>query len=165
MGYGVPAALGVQVAHPKSTVVCVTSEGSLMMNIQEMDTIAKYQLPVKIFNLNNKVLGMIRQWQELFHNNHESECDLSGGPDFIGLAEAFGFEKADMLIDVEIGVQRPDEVDIHQVAAIFPYGNASIQVVEGGLDIAKPGGKGHTIIANAAVIVCFDMEAATGGAA
>ena len=102
MGYGVPAALGVQVAHPESTVVCVTSEGSLMMNIQEMDTIAKYQLPVKIFNLNNKVLGMIRQWQELFHDNHESECDLSGGPDFIGLAEAFGFKA--------IQVTDPDEV-------------------------------------------------------
>ncbi len=62
-----------------------------MMNIQEMDTIVKYKLPVKIFNLHNKVLGMIRQWQELFHDNHESECGLSGGPDFIKLAEAFGF--------------------------------------------------------------------------
>jgi len=102
MGYGVPAALGVQVAHPESTVVCVTSEGSLMMNIQEMDTIAKYQLPVKIFNLNNKVLGMIRQWQELFYDNHESECELSGGPDFIGLAKAFGFKA--------IQVTDPDEV-------------------------------------------------------
>ena len=91
MGYGVPAAMGVQVAHPDSTVVCVTSEGSLMMNIQEMNTIAKYKLPVKILNLNNQVLGMIRQWQELFHDNHESECDLSGGPDFLKLAEAFGF--------------------------------------------------------------------------
>ena len=82
----------------------------------------------------------------------------------LGLAEAFGFENSDMLIDVEIGVQRPDEVDIHQVAAIFPYGNASVQVVKGGLDIAKPGGKGHTIVANAAVVVYFDMEAAIGGA-
>ncbi len=91
MGYGVPAAMGVQVAHPDSPVVCVTSEGSLMMNIQEMNTIAKNDLPVKILNLNNQILGMIRQWQELFHDNHESECDLSGGPDFIKLAEAFGF--------------------------------------------------------------------------
>ena len=81
----------------------------------------------------------------------------------LSLAEAFGFEKTDMLINVEIGVQRPDEVDIHQVAAIFPYGNASVQVVEGGLDISKPDDKGHTIIANAAVVVYFDMEAATGG--
>ena len=106
MGYGVPAAMGVQVAHPKSTVVCVTSEGSLMMNIQEMDTIAKYKLPVKILNLNNKVLGMIRQWQELFHGNHESECDLSGGPDFIGLAEAFGFNAVQVTnpADVNAGI-------------------------------------------------------------
>ena len=82
----------------------------------------------------------------------------------LSFAEAFGFEKSDMLIDVEIGVQRPEEVDIHQVASIFTYGNASVQVVEGGLDIAKPDGRGHTIIANAAVVVYFDMEAASGGA-
>ena len=82
----------------------------------------------------------------------------------LSLAEAFGFEKTDMLIEVEIGVQRPDEVDVGQVAAIFPYGNASVQVVEGGLDIAKPDGKGLTIIVNAAVVVYFDMEAKTGAA-
>ena len=82
----------------------------------------------------------------------------------LSLAEAFGFEKADMLIEVEIGVQRPDEVDVGQVAAIFPYGNTSVHVVEGGLDIAKPDGKGRTIIANAAVVVYFDMEAKTGAA-
>ena len=81
----------------------------------------------------------------------------------LSLADAFGFEKSDMLIDVEIGVQRPDKVDIDQVAAIFPYGNLSVQVVEGGLDIPKLDGEGHTIIANAAVIVYFDMEAANGG--
>ena len=81
----------------------------------------------------------------------------------LGLAEVFGFEKSDMLIDVEIGVQCPNEVDIHEVVAIFPYGNASVEVVEGGLDIPKPDGKGHTIIANAAVVVSFDMEAAIGG--
>jgi len=103
MGYGVPAAMGVQVAHPDSDVVCVTSEGSLMMNIQEMNTIAKNKLPVKILNLNNQILGMIRQWQELFHDNHESECDLSGGPDFIKLAEAFGF--------TALSATNPDEVD------------------------------------------------------
>ena len=81
----------------------------------------------------------------------------------LSLTEAFGFEKSDMLIDVEIGVQNPDEVDIHQVAAIFPYGNASVQVVEGGLDIVKPDGRGRTIIANAAVVIYFDMEAAIRG--
>ena len=82
----------------------------------------------------------------------------------LSLAEAFGFEKTDMLIEVEIGVQRPDEVDVGQVAAIFPYGNTSVHVVEGGLDIAKPDGKGRTIIPNAAVVVYFDMEAKTGAA-
>jgi acetolactate synthase-1/2/3 large subunit len=92
MGYGVPAAMGVQVAHPNSTVVCVTSEGSLLMNVQEMATISRYKLPVKILNLNNDRLGMIRQWQELFHSNHESECDLAGRADYLKLAEAFGFK-------------------------------------------------------------------------
>ena len=82
----------------------------------------------------------------------------------LSFAEAFGFEKSDMLIDVEIGVQRPDDVDTRQVAAIFPYGKVSVMVVHGGLDIAKPDGKGRTIIANAAVVVYFDMEAAIGGA-
>ena len=107
MGYGVPAAMGVQVAHPDSPVVCVTSEGSLLMNIQEMNTISKNGLPVKILNLNNQILGMIRQWQELFHDNHESECDLSGGPDFIKLAEAFGFSAFQINdpADVETGIR------------------------------------------------------------
>ncbi len=91
MGYGIPAAMGVQVAHPDASVVCVTSEGSMMMNVQEMATIAKEGLPVKVLCLYNQVLGMIRQWQELFHENNESECDLSNGPDYIKLAEAMGF--------------------------------------------------------------------------
>ena len=80
----------------------------------------------------------------------------------VSFAEAFGFEKSDMLIEVEIGVQRPDEVDVGQILEIFPYGNTSVQVVVGGLDIAKPNGPGHTVIANAAVVVYFDMEATTG---
>ena len=82
----------------------------------------------------------------------------------LSLAEAFGFEKSDMIIDVEIGVQCPQQVDIDKVAAIFPYGQASVQVVEGGLDIDKPDGSGRTIIANAAGVVYFDMEAAGGKA-
>jgi len=82
----------------------------------------------------------------------------------LNLAEAFGFEKSDMIIEVEIGVQRPAEVDKNAVKAIFPYGNTSVQVVEGGLDIDKPNGGGRTVIANAAVVVYFDMESAAGGA-
>ena len=113
MGYGVPAALGVQVAHPEATVICVTSEGSLMMNIQEMGTISKNRLPVKILNLNNEVLGMIRQWQELFHDNHESECDLSGGPNLTGIAEAFGFTAIEVTdpAQVDRGIEKMLETD------------------------------------------------------
>jgi uncharacterized protein (TIGR02058 family) len=82
----------------------------------------------------------------------------------LSLAEAFGFEKSDMIIEVEIGVQCPQKVDIDKVVAIFPCGEVSVQLVEGGLDIDKPDGAGRTIIANAAVVVYFDMEAAGGKA-
>ena len=79
----------------------------------------------------------------------------------ISFAEAFGFEKSDMLIDVEIGVQKPDAVDGAEVKAVLPYGNGSVRVVRGGLDIPKPGGDGVTILANAAIIISFDMERRT----
>ena len=80
----------------------------------------------------------------------------------LGFAEAFGFEKSDMIIEVEVGVQRPQRVDVDKVEAIFPYGTTYVKVVEGGLDIDKPDGQGRTIIANVAVAVYFDMEAAGG---
>ena len=76
----------------------------------------------------------------------------------ISFAEAFGFDKNDMLIDIHIGVQKPDLVDIDVVKAVLPYGNGSVTVGEGGLDIAMPDGSGVTILANAAIIVSFDME-------
>jgi uncharacterized protein (TIGR02058 family) len=76
----------------------------------------------------------------------------------ISFAEAFGFEKSDMLIDVEIGVQQPDAVDADEVKAVLPYGNGGVRVITGGLDIPKPDGKGVTILANAAIIISFDME-------
>ena len=76
----------------------------------------------------------------------------------ISFAEAFGFEKSDMLIDVEIGVQQPDALDADEVKAVLPYGNGGVRVVTGGLDIPKPDGKGVTILANAAIIISFDME-------
>ena len=76
----------------------------------------------------------------------------------ISFAEAFGFEKSDMLIDVEIGVQQPDAVDADEVKAVLPYGNGGVRVVTGGLDIPKPDASGVTILANAAIIISFDME-------
>ena len=76
----------------------------------------------------------------------------------VSFAEAFGFEKSDMLIDIQIGVQKPDEVDVTEVKKALPYGRGTVQVSEGGLDIPKPDGSGTTILANAAIIISFDME-------
>lgn len=90
MGFGLPAAIGVQCAHPEATVITVSGDGSIMMNIQELATLVRYQLPVKVVLFDNSALGMVRQWQELFFDNRESEVDLSDNPDFAKLAEAFG---------------------------------------------------------------------------
>ena len=90
MGYGLPAAMGVQVAHPDSLVIDVSGEGSFMMNMQELSTIAQYDLPVKIFILNNEWLGMVRQWQELIHGGRYSQSYSSSLPDFVKLADTFG---------------------------------------------------------------------------
>jgi acetolactate synthase-1/2/3 large subunit len=90
MGYGLPAAIGVQVAHPKQQVVCVTGEASFMMNIQELSTAVQYRLPVKIIILNNQYMGMVRQWQEMFYASRYSESYMDALPDFVAMAEAFG---------------------------------------------------------------------------
>jgi acetolactate synthase I/II/III large subunit len=103
MGYGLPAAVGVQVAHPDALVIDVAGEASILMNIQEMSTIAQYRLPVKAFILNNQYMGMVRQWQELLHGGRYSESYTAALPDFVKLAEAFGA--------VGRRVERPDEVD------------------------------------------------------
>ncbi|HYM72039.1 MAG TPA: acetolactate synthase 3 large subunit [Stellaceae bacterium] len=90
MGYGLPAAVGVQVAHPDALVIDVAGEASILMNIQEMSTISQYRLPVKVFILNNQYMGMVRQWQELLHGGRYSESYTAALPDFVMLAEAFG---------------------------------------------------------------------------
>ena len=90
MGYGFPAAMGVQVAHPDSLVIDIAGESSFMMNIQELSTIAQYDLPVKVFVVNNQWMGMVRQWQELLHGERYSESYMESLPDFVKLAEAFG---------------------------------------------------------------------------
>ena len=103
MGYGLPAAIGVQIAHPEALVVDIAGEASILMNIQEMSTAAQYRLPVKVFILNNQYMGMVRQWQELLHGGRYSESYTAALPDFVKLAEAFGA--------VGLRVERPDEVD------------------------------------------------------
>jgi acetolactate synthase I/II/III large subunit len=89
MGYGLPAAMGVQIAHPDACVVDIAGEASILMNIQEMGTLAQYRLPVKVFILNNQYMGMVRQWQELLHGSRYSETYSAALPDFVKLADSF----------------------------------------------------------------------------
>ena len=89
MGYGLPAAVGAQVAHPDALVIDIAGEASTLMNIQELGTMAQYRLPVKLFILNNRYMGMVRQWQELLHGSRYSQSYSEALPDFIRLAEAF----------------------------------------------------------------------------
>ncbi len=103
MGYGLPAAMGVQVAHPDALVIDIAGEASILMNIQEMGTLAQYRLPVKIFIINNEYMGMVRQWQELLHGGRYSESYSAALPDFVKLADAFGA--------VGLRADRPDQVD------------------------------------------------------
>ena len=103
MGYGLPAAIGVQIANPKKLVVDIAGEASILMNIQEMSTAIQYRLPVKIFILNNEYMGMVRQWQELLHDKNYSESYTEALPDFVKLAEAYGA--------IGIRAKTPDELD------------------------------------------------------
>ncbi len=90
MGFGLPAAMGVQLAHPDSTVACITGEGSIQMCIQELSTCRQYALPIKIVNLNNGYLGMVRQWQEFFYQKRYAMSYMESLPDFVKLAESYG---------------------------------------------------------------------------
>ncbi|MGC8504568.1 MAG: biosynthetic-type acetolactate synthase large subunit [Acidithiobacillus sp.] len=103
MGYGLPAAMGAQLAEPDSTVLCITGEGSIQMNIQELSTCLQYRLPIKVACLNNHYLGMVRQWQEFFYGSRYAMSYVDALPDFVKLAEAFGHVglRADKPADVE----------------------------------------------------------------
>lgn len=102
MGFGLPAAMGVQVAYPDAQVVCITGEGSIQMNIQELSTCSQYELPVKIINLNNRALGMVRQWQDMQYEGRHSHSYMDSIPDFKGLVEAYGH--------VGISIKTPGEL-------------------------------------------------------
>ena len=103
MGFGLPAAMGVQLAHPKATVACVTGEASIQMCIQELSTCKQYDLPIKIVNLNNRYMGMVRQWQEFFYDRRYSHSYMDALPDFIKLAEAYGH--------VGMKIEKPGDVE------------------------------------------------------
>jgi acetolactate synthase-1/2/3 large subunit len=103
MGVGLPYAMGAALANPDLQIVCVTGEGSIQMCIQELSTAKQFRLPIKIINLNNRYLGMVRQWQEMFHGSRYAESYMDSLPDFVKLAEAYGH--------VGIRVERPEEVE------------------------------------------------------
>ncbi|MCC0055710.1 MAG: acetolactate synthase 3 large subunit [Rhodobiaceae bacterium] len=103
MGYGMPAAIGAQIAHPGKLVIDIAGDASILMNIQELSTAVQYRLPIKVFILNNQYMGMVRQWQQLLHGNRMSESYMESLPDFVKLAEAYGA--------VGIRAQTPQELD------------------------------------------------------
>jgi acetolactate synthase-1/2/3 large subunit len=116
MGFGLPAAMGVQFANPGATVACVTGESSIQMCLQELSTCKQYRLPLKIVNLNNKYMGMVRQWQQFFHGNRYSESYMDALPDFVKLAEGYGHrgvlveKPADVEPALRDGFKRKDEL-------------------------------------------------------
>ncbi len=151
MGYGLPAAAGVQIAHPEALVIDVAGEASILMNIQEMSTVIQHRLPVKVFILNNQYMGMVRQWQELLHGGRYAESYTDALPDFVKLAEAFGAvglraEKPgdlDGLIEEMLAVKRPVIADIvvdqkENCFPMIPSGAPHNEMLLGPEDEAKP---------------------------
>jgi acetolactate synthase-1/2/3 large subunit len=130
MGYGLPAALGVQIAHPNSLVIDIAGDASVQMTMQEMSAAVQYEAPIKIFILNNQYMGMVRQWQQLLHGNRLSHSYTEALPDFVKLAEAYGghgirCEKPDQLDDAiqeMIDVKKPVLFDcrVANLANCFP---------------------------------------------
>tara|TARA_E500000305_G_scaffold56411_1_gene45083 strand:+ start:307 stop:2097 length:1791 start_codon:yes stop_codon:yes gene_type:complete len=152
MGYGLPAAMGVQVAHPDSTVIDIAGEASYLMNIQELSTLAQYRLPVKSFIVNNQWMGMVRQWQELNHGSRYSESYSESLPDFIKVAEAFGgvglrAETVDQLDDVIMEMLETDRFVLADIMVkkdencfpMIPSGAAHHEMLLGPEDKAEQG--------------------------
>ncbi len=150
MGYGLPAAVGVQMAYPDALVVDIAGEASIMMNIQELSTAVQYRLPVKVFIINNKYMGMVRQWQELLHGGRYSESYSETLPDFVKLAEAFGCvgmrcddaAKMDDTIKEMISIKRPVIVDVvvdqkENCFPMIPSGKAHNEMILGAQEKAE----------------------------
>ena len=153
MGYGLPAAMGVQVAQPDSLVIDIAGEASILMNIQELSTICQYRLPVKAFILNNQYMGMVRQWQELLHGGRYSESYMDSLPDFVKLAESFHcvglratkVSEVDDVIKEMLKVKKPVVADIvvdqtENCFPMIPSGAAHNEMLLGPADRKKPGG-------------------------
>jgi acetolactate synthase-1/2/3 large subunit len=154
MGYGLPAGMGVQIAHPDALVIDIAGEASILMNIQEMSTLAQYRLPVKVFILNNEYMGMVRQWQELLHGGRYSESYSAALPDFVKLAESFhgvglrakSVDELDAVILEMIATDRPVIADIcvdqkENCFPMIPSGAAHNEMILGP-DDEQPKAKG-----------------------
>jgi len=161
MGYGLPAAVGVQVAHPNKLVIDIAGEASVLMTMQEMSTAVQYSLPIKIFILNNEYMGMVRQWQELLHDKNYSESYTAALPDFVKLAEAYGCvglratspEELDDKIIEMINTDRPVIFDCRvdkeeNCFPMIPSGKPHNQMLLGPKDQEenKITGKGKTLV-------------------
>jgi acetolactate synthase-1/2/3 large subunit len=126
MGFGLPAALGVKMALPDETVVCVTGDGSIQMNIQELSTALQYNLPVLVLNLNNGYLGMVKQWQDMIYSGRHSQSYMQSLPDFVRLAEAYGH--------VGIRITTPDELESKLAQALEQVRNNRLVFVDVAVD-------------------------------
>ena len=161
MGYGLPAAVGVQVAHPKKLVIDIAGEASILMTMQEISTAVQYNLPIKIFILNNQYMGMVRQWQELLHEKNYSESYSEALPDFVKLAEAYGCtgiraknpDELDEKIHEMINIDKPVIFDCHvdqdeNCFPMIPSGKPHNQMLLGPKDQEenKITGKGKTLV-------------------
>jgi acetolactate synthase-1/2/3 large subunit len=122
MGFGLPAALGVKLALPDETVVCVTGDGSIQMNIQELSTALQYGLPVLVLNLNNRYLGMVKQWQDMIYSGRHSQSYMESLPDFVRLAEAYGH--------VGISITLPEELESKLTQALETVKNQRLVFVD-----------------------------------
>ncbi len=161
MGYGLPAAVGVQVAHPKKLVIDIAGEASILMTMQEISTAIQYNLPIKIFILNNQYMGMVRQWQELLHEKNYSESYSEALPDFVKLAEAYGCvgirakspNELDGKIEEMINIDKPVIFDCHvdqdeNCFPMIPSGKPHNQMLLGPKDQEenKITGKGKALV-------------------
>jgi len=147
MGYGLPAAIGAQIAHPDALVVDIAGEASILMNIQELSTAVQHRAPVKVFIINNQYMGMVRQWQELLHGGRYSESYTDALPDFVKLAEAFGCAglrvsdpaKVDDTIKEMMAIKKPVIVDVvvdqkENCFPMIPSGKAHNEMLLGPVD-------------------------------
>ena len=126
MGFGLPAAIGVKLALPQETVVCVTGDGSIQMNIQELSTALQYNLPVLVLNLNNRYLGMVKQWQDMIYSGRHSHSYMESLPDFVRLAEAYGH--------VGISISHPAELEEKLALALETVAQGRLAFVDVNVD-------------------------------